>query len=591
MGRPARILLAIVLLAGVAVYYLVPVIITPQAMADNLEDELSGWLGAPATISGDLDISYWPRPRITATAVSVARPDGTGPLIYGNSARLVADFGFIGALSGRPSFSDLKLDGAVIILEQPDEASGPPANALGKTIANLRGGNDTPGRSAGPGALSVTNSTLGFTEKGETRVIKGVNAELDWPTLSGRASLSGSAILAERDTTLSLEAGKAAGLIAGNASPINLSITSQTADIRFDGTASSSRPYLLNGTFSLSTSALQELMARMGVESSLLRNVDNASLNGKVSRSGGSLRFSPVDLTIGAAKGNGVLDIVPSSPEGPVGISATMALQDISLRDAQSSLAAWIDAVAPVDEGDDGDNLPLPELDLRVSAGSVRLSDLTLRDVAASIIRTGTQTSFDIADSLLDDGSLYAHLAVRTDGFATIRMNAENVRSAPLFKQMGFSVPLESNHFDLEMSYEARLPLSAGANDDVSGRFRFSGREGSLIWLDLGDILQSAATSNNFAFSPLKREPFAFTSVSGRGSVSGTNIHLDEMVMKTADGRVRLEGDVDIGSGQIEAMLTRWNRNAEKEPVSVRISGNALAALARRIETPADLLE
>ncbi|TNB49175.1 hypothetical protein FF124_04060 [Martelella lutilitoris] len=591
MGRPLRILLAVVLLSGVAVYHLVPFIITPQAMADSLEEELSGWLGAPATISGDLDISYWPRPRITASVVSVVRPDRAGPLIYGNSARLVANFGFIGALSGNPSFSDLKLDGAVIILEQPDETTGPAANALGRTIADLRDGQDASGSSQGPGALSVTNSTLGFTDKGETRVVKGVNAELDWPTLSGRARLSGSAILAERDTTFSLEAGKAAALIAGDASSVNLSITSQTANIRFDGTASSSRPYLLDGTFSLSTSALQELMARMGVESSLLRNVDNASLNGKVSRSGGSLRFSPVDLTIGAAKGNGVLDIVPSSPDGPVGISATMAFQEISLRDAQSSLAGWIDAVAPPKDGVDDDGLPLPDLDLRVSAGNVRLSDVTLRDVAASIIRTDTQTSFDIADSQLDDGSLFAHLAVRNDGAATVRMNAENVRSAPLFKQMGFSVPLESDHFDLEMSYEARLPLGKGVTDGLTGRFRFSGRGGSLTWLDLGDILQSAATSNNFAFSPLKREPFAFASVSGAGSISGTTVHLDRMVMETADGRVRLEGDVDIGTGQIEAMLTRWSRNADEEPVSVRISGNALAALARRVETPADLLE
>ncbi len=591
MGRPLRILLAVMLLAGVAVYYLVPFIITPQAMADSLEDELSGWLGAPATISGDLNISYWPRPRITATAVSVARPDGTGPLIYGNSAWLVANFGFIGALSGNPSFSDLKLDGAVIILEQPDETTGPAANALARTIAELRDGTHASGGSEGPGALSVTNGTLGFTDKGETRIVKGVNAELDWPTLSGRARLSGSAILAEHETTFSLEAGKAAALIAGDASPVSLAITSQTANIRFDGTTSSARPYLLDGTFSLSTSALQELMAKMGVESSLLRNVENASLNGKVSRSGGSLRFSPVDLTIGAAKGNGVLDIVPSSPEGPVGISATMAFQEISLRDAQSSLAGWIDAVAPARDRADDDGLPLPGLDLRVSVGSVRLSDVTLRDVAASIIRTDMQTSFDIADSQLDDGSLFAHLAVRNDGTAAVRMNAENVRSAPLFKQLGFSVPLESDQFNLEMSYEARLPLNQGVSDGLTGRFRFSGRDGSLTWLDLGDILQSAATSNNFAFSPLKREPFAFNSVSGKGSLSGTTVHLDGMVMETANGQVRLEGDVDIGTGQIEAMLTRWNSNADAEPISVRISGNALAALARRIETPAELLE
>jgi len=49
MGRPLRILLAVMLLAGVAVYYLVPFIITPQAMAARLEDERSVWLAIIAT--------------------------------------------------------------------------------------------------------------------------------------------------------------------------------------------------------------------------------------------------------------------------------------------------------------------------------------------------------------------------------------------------------------------------------------------------------------------------------------------------------------------------------------------------------------
>ncbi|MBB4122389.1 AsmA family protein [Martelella radicis] len=591
MGRPLRISLAIVLLAGVMVYYLVPFVITPQSLADDLEADLSSWLGAPASISGDVDISYWPRPRVSATAVSVARPDGAGPLIYGNSSRLVANFGFLGALAGNPSFADIKLDGAVIIFEQPDAPKGPPANALAREIAAIDGEERTPGRTEGPGTLSVTNSTLGFASDGETRIVKGVNAELDWPTLSGKVRLSGSAILAERATQFSLEAGEAAAMIAGGPSPINLNLSSETANIRFDGTASRSRPYLLDGTFSLSTGALQELMAKMGVESSLLRDVDSASLNGKVSRSGGSLRFSPVELTIGAAKGNGVLDIVPSSPDGPVEISATMALQEVSLLDAQSSLPAWIDAVAPVPEGGATDALPLPDLDLRVSAGTVKLSDLTLRDVAASIIRTGAQTSFDIADSRLDDGSLFAHLAVRNDGTANVRMNVENVRSGPLFKQLGFSVPIQSDQFSLEMSYEARLPLSEDGRDGLNGRFRFSGRVGNLTWLDLGDILQSAAASENFAFSPLKREPFSFASISGEGSLAGTTIRLDSLVMETAGGRVRLSGDIDLGNGQIEALLTSWSRGEGTEPVSVRISGNALAALARRVDTPSELLE
>ncbi|WP_319517768.1 AsmA-like C-terminal region-containing protein [uncultured Martelella sp.] len=590
MSRPRRILLASVLLLGVMVYYLTPYVITPQAMSDGLEQALSEKLGAPARIEGDTVISYWPRPSVTATAVSVSRPDGTGPLVYGNASRLTANFGLPGALLGHLSFSDIALDGAVIILEQSDASQGQPANALGRTLADIQSGNDVSAQANGPDELYITNSTLGFTQHGETTIVKNVNAELDWPVLSGRAHLSGSALLADRNTQVNLDAGQAAAILAGRSSPIQLGISSDTANINFDGTASRNRPYLLDGTFSLSTNALQDLMAKLGVESRLLSHVDNASLNGKVSRSGDSLRFSPVELTIGAAEGNGVLDIVPASPDGPVGISATMAFQDVPLFDAQSSFPAWIDAVATGLEDSVDADLPLPDLDLRVSAGSVRLSDVTLRDVAASIMRTREQTSFDIADSRLDDGSLFAHVVVRNDGTASVRMNAKNVRSGPLFKQLGLSVPLESESFDLEMSYNAELPLSEGGQDDPTGHFQFTARAGNLSWLDLGAILQSIRTSDNFAFSPLKRVPFAFTSIAGRGSVSGTMVHLETLEMETAEGRIRLAGDVDIGTGEIQAMMTTWGKTPQDNPISVRINGNALAALARRIDTPPELL-
>ena len=99
----------------------------------------------------------------------------------------------------------------------------------------------------------------------------------------------------------------------------------------------------------------------------------------------------------GDAKGSGILDIELQTPEEPARISATMAFTDIALFDAQSSLPSWIDTMA--EGSNDGTGEPLSDLDLRVSAGTVRLADITLSDVAASIIRTSEQTSSAISVS------------------------------------------------------------------------------------------------------------------------------------------------------------------------------------------------
>jgi AsmA protein len=375
-------------------------------------------------------------------------------------------------------------------------------------------------------------------------------------------------------------------LLAGGPSTVDLSLANASGSVSYQGTASGRSPYFLNGSFALSTADLQKLMTTLGVKTQLLSTVGEASLRGQVARSGASLRFSPVELTIGDARGSGVLDIELQQPDTPARVSATMAFTEIALFDAQSSLPSWIDTMADGASEEAGEQLS--DLDLRVSSGTVRLADITLSDVAASIIRTSEQTSFDIADSRLDNGSLFAHVAVRNDGAAKVRLNAENVRSGPLFRQLGFTVPLDSNALDLELAYQSTLPLEQNAREGLSGSFRFSAGEGQLTWLDLNAILETAENSNAFAFSPLKQAPYAFRSISGRGTLDGTLLTLEDVIIEAENRQVTIEGRVDTATGQIEATLTATPRSGDAPSLSLDISGNALAAFARVTKMPVE---
>ena len=586
--RWVRYALAGGILLAVAAYHLVPTIISPASMRDALEGELSDWLGARATVAGTPEISYWPRPRISAHGAAIPRPSGSGLLVYGNAAELTADFGIFGALSGNPAFSDLTLDKAVIVLEDAGAPGALPANRLAMAVAAIQDGEADTIDGKGPGELQLIDSTIAIADDddrdGDPRIVKAVTGELDWEELDGSARFTGSAEISGEATTVSVRAAKPAALLAGGSSTVDLSLANASGSVSYQGTASGRTPYFLNGSFSLSTPDLQKLMMTLGVKTQLLSTVSEASLKGQVARSGASLRFSPVELTIGDAKGSGILDIELQTPEEPARISATMAFTDIALFDAQSSLPSWIDTMA--DGSDDEADDPLSDLDLRVSAGTVRLSDITLSDVAASIIRTSEQTSFDIADSRLENGSLFAHVAVQNAGTAKVRLNAENVRSGPLFRQLGLSVPLESDALTLELVYQANLPLERNAKDGLSGNFRFSAGPGQLTWLDLNAILATAENSNAFAFSPLKQAPYAFQSIKGRGNLDGTVLTLDGVTIEGENRRVTIEGRVDTATGQLEANLTATPKSGDAPGIALDISGNALAAFARVTEIP-----
>ncbi|MGV0877188.1 AsmA-like C-terminal region-containing protein [Martelella sp. FLE1502] len=572
-----------------AAYHLVPTIVSPASMGDALEEELSDWLGARATVAGTPEISYWPRPRITAHGAAIPRPSGGGLLVYGNAAELTADFGIFGALSGKPAFSDLTFEKAVIVLEDGGDPGALPANRLAMAVAAIQDGEGGAIDGKGPGELRLIDSTIAIAGKGDSdgdpRIVKAVTGELDWEELDGAARFTGSAEIGGEPTEISLRTAKPVAMFAGGSSTVDLMLSNALASVSYQGTASGRRPYFLNGSFSLSTADLQNLMTRLGVETRLLSTVGQASLKGQVARSGPSLRFSPVELAIGESRASGALDIVMKTPDEPARISATMAFTDIALFDAQSSLPSWIDTMA--EGADDGTGEPLSDLDLRVSAGTVRLSDITLSEVAASIIRTSEQTSFDIADSRLDNGSLFAHVAVQNAGTAKVRLNAEDVRSGPLFRQLGISVPLESDALTLELVYQANLPLERNPKDGLSGNFRFSAGPGQLTWLDLNAILATAENSNAFAFSPLKQAPYAFQSIKGRGSLDGTILTLDGVTIEGENRQVTIEGRVDTATGQLEAKLTATPKTGDTPGIALDISGNALAAFARVTEIPA----
>ena len=582
--HPLRYVLAALLLLGVLAYHTVPLAISPQNLSRKLADETSVWLGAPATIGGGTEISFWPRPKLTATGFSVSRPGGSGPLVYGHAAELSANIGLFGAVFGKPSFSNFRLKNAVIIFEMTGNDAGLPGGALARTINALRSQDKDALDGRGPDTLTLFDSTLGFSRDGETTVVKQVNGTLEWPDLDGQARFSGTALVNDRMTRVSLRADQAAALLAGHSSTINLDISNDASHLGYNGTTAGSTPYLLNGSLSVSTTRLKEMMQWAGVDSQLLKNVETASLEGQVTQSGRSLRFSPATVTIAKAKGSGVLDVLPPSPAEPVGIAATMAFGDITLFNAKSSLPAWIDAVAADTRNQAAGATPLPNLDLRVSAKSVQLSDMTLRDVAASIIRSKLQTSFDIADARLDNGTLFARVGVDHGGTASVEINADGVRSGPLFRQLGFDVPLETDHLDFEMNAEALLPLSAISQNDVSGTIRLSATNGKLSWLAFGALIDKARTQDAFAFSPVENNARDFERLSGQARLSGSTLELQSLTIESGNDIIDVEGTVDTLTGQIAATIKFAAKDGDGAPLKLAVSGNAIAAFARRVE-------
>lgn len=583
--RPVRVIIGTVVLLGFAAYQLVPTIVSPATMTDRLKQEMTAWLGVPVTISGETSVSFWPRPSITVTGVAAPEPGGSGPFIYGSIQSFSANFNIVRALSGGAGFSNFVLQSPTIIFQEKADEGAPPQSTLAKAVAESGENGNSSARFAGPNSVDLIDGTLGLVRDDGTRVVKGLNGTLSWPNLQKSLSFSGTATLNGTITDISFTADKPLQLLDDHPSQLSLEIANNAVQMSYLGTATRELPHLLDGKLSLSTTDTRSLHSWTDLPLQVFENASTAALQGTVTRSGSSLRFSPASLTIAGSKGDGVVDIAQDENGQPSKMMATLAFGDVALPNLQASLPAWIDAVSANAAGDQ--TTPLTALDLRLSARSVQLSDIKLNDVAASIMRSKQQASFDIADSTYGNGTLFAHIGVQNNNTADVDIAAKNVQAGPLFRQMGFNVPLETSTLDLNLNFEARLPLGGLTADDASGTISFSAGKGTVSWLDFASLLDKAKSSDAFALTFAGDKVFNFDRISGSGTLEGENLSLSQLTIISGPDRIDITGDIDTRSGQIDVEVALSKTGDETvEPVTFALDGNALASLVRRVENP-----
>ncbi|WP_176082467.1 AsmA-like C-terminal region-containing protein [Martelella sp. HB161492] len=575
--RGVKGVLIAVVLAVVMIYHFAPDILPQGVMKKQVEAALSDWVGAKVRVGGDAEISFLPRPKVTVTSIAAARPDGAGPLLYGNAKSLTAHFGIFSALRGKTVLSDLTIDGGVLVIEDTPASAGAPQGMLAKMFA-------TPmpsGAGNAPGSVKFIDSKLALDRHGTTEVVNGINGEIKWDRLSGPISATGSALIDGAATNFEFKADTPFSLLRGEDSSMSLKVFDNQITTSFSGHATRTKPYFLDGTVSVKTNNVKRLEDLLQIPMPMLKNVDNMSVSGTLGRSDNSLRFSPVTVVIDGTSGNGILDIARDSDNGTLRGMATLAFGDVKLPNIRTTLPGWIDDVTAF-AGRGGRNTPaLPALDLRLSAPSVALGDITLKNVAASIFRSTTQTSFDIADSQLGEGTLSAHVGITAGKQGAIQFTAENVDSATFLRQLGISLPISAPHLNLDAALQADVPFSDLDRKKISGAVKFSATDGKISGLDLAALFKRAETQRAFSLGFDSSLSLPFSKLSGTAKIDGVMVTLSGIKLQSDIGAITLEGTLNTLNGAFDITLSRAPADdTDAEPVVVRVSGNAIAALA-----------
>ncbi|TPW30785.1 hypothetical protein FJU08_08900 [Martelella alba] len=575
--RGVKGILVVIVLAGVMIYHFAPDFLPQDVMKKQVEATLSDWVGAKVVVGGDAEISFLPRPKVTVTSIAAARPDGAGPLMYGNAKSMTAHFGIFSALRGKAVLSDLTVDGGVLVIEDTSGSTGAPQGMLARMVAKPSGS----GITKALGSVKFIETKLALDHQGKTQIINGINGELKWDRVSGPVSATGSALIDGTATHFEIKADTPFALLRGDQSSISLKVFDDQITTSFNGHATRAKPYFLDGTVSVETRDVKRLEDLLQIPMPMLDNVVSMSVSGTLGRSDSSLRFSPATVVIDGTSGNGILDIARDEASGTLRGMATLAFGDVKLPNIRTTLPGWIDDVTAF-AGRGGRNAPaLPALDLRLSAPSVALGDITLKDVAASIFRSTTQTSFDIADSQLGEGTLSAHVGITAGKQGAIQFTADNVDSSTFLRQLGVSLPITSPHLSIDAALQAPVPFSDLDRKKISGTVKFSATDGTISGLDLAQLFKRAETQRAFSLGFDSSVSLPFSKLTGTARIDGVIVTLAGLKLQSDIGIITLSGTLNTLNGAFDITLSHvTDENTGTEPVVVKISGNAIAALA-----------
>lgn len=343
-------------------------------------------------------------------------------------------------------------------------------------------------------------------------------------------------------------------LAKGDAGRVRLSVSGTPFSFKFDGTTKFAGVPVAEGDVSLSSDKLRDLLSWLDVEAptregfgpfslqaSALLAPDNAALNnarieldGNRSEGGVNVRRELGRLVMQGSFASGTLDL---SPYGRVAVS-------------DSEGREW--SRSPFDLA----MLKTMDLDLRLSAGEVRVGDTGIEHVAASAFLKGGRLALTVGEAEAWNGTFQASASVAAQSAGP---------GADIHLELaGTDVDLESSLGDLfklerlQGTGNFRVALSGTGTsasevaDDLAGSLSLSAAPGALLGIDVERVLGRLESRPLSGGGSLRGGRTPFDTLDGKATVADGVAHIDELLVTSPTVRIAVAGDISIGRRDLD---------------------------------------
>ena len=527
-------------------------LIPATSIRDAVKKEIHDVTGLDPALRGDISVSLFPHASVSFRNVQFA-DSGTQPALAADE--MIARLSYFPLLAGRIEISDITLVRPTITIAFAADGQ---SNWSGLTAALAHALEPNPNRTGSFSEIGIHDGTIVVRDAGRDapEQIDNVDFEVAWPSISRSFAATGSFVWRDQPVEASLTLSDFLAALTGQNSGVKLRLTSQPLNFAFDGTTSNEPTLKMAGTLDVESPSLRDALRWTGKRRVPFGGFKRFALRADSDVGNGTVSLTNVNVELDGNRAEGVLTL---ATDGHQAVQGTLAADFLDLtpylqgaRLMATNERTW-------------DRLPIAldgladfNLDLRLSAASIKIANAQLGRTVAAANMSGGKLKVTIADSQAFGGSATGSFGIGSDKDGiqvSSHVRFDEVDLGNCLSQI-FGLHKLEGHGTLALDVDGSGGSVWAVTHTLNGSASLTAHDGALVGIDVEHLLQrleKRPLSGNGDFRT-GRTPFDRLALGVK--IDQGMISVEKLEFKGPAVKLQLAGEASIPSRDLDLQGT-----------------------------------
>jgi AsmA protein len=522
-----RLAIAVAALAAAAFATLIGLsfLIPAATVRDAVKKEIRAVTGLDPALRGGISVSLFPHATVTFHDVLLGDSAGAKPTVTADE--LIARLRYFPLLAGRIEIADVALVRPTIDVSF---SSNGQSNWSELTASLAHALKPDPSRTASFSEIGIRHGTVVVRDAATqlSEQLQDVDFQVAWPSISRSFAANGRFVWRDQTVEAGLTLTDFLAALSGQTSGLKLRVSATPLQLAFDGTASNQPTLKIEGTLNIDSPSLRDALLWTGQRSIPFGGFGPFLLRAQSSIGNGSVSMTNVDVELDGNRAEGVLTL---ATDGRRVVHGTLAADSLDL----TPYVAGVRLMAGNERT--WDRLPITldglsglNLDLRLSAASVKIGNVQLGRTAAAANMSGSKLNVTIGESQAFGGVAAGSFGLGNGDHGvdvSSQVQFSNVDLASCLGQM-FGLHKVEGHGSLVLDVAGSGSSVWDLTHHLNGTASLNAHDGALAGIDVEQLLRR-----------LEKRP-----LSGNGDFRSGRTPFDQLALnlKIDQGTVTVEG-------------------------------------------------